>query len=44
MTSKAATRDVNALVNAGLLVQRGSAVRPNIEMMSSLLPLANRPS
>jgi Fic family protein len=42
MTGKAVTRDVNALVQAGLLIAKGKAVRPNIEMMLSFLPLRSQ--
>jgi hypothetical protein len=37
------TRDVNALVQAGLLVRNGQSVRPRIEAMLSLLPLRGTP-
>src|ERR1700730_14408706 len=42
-TPKTVTRDVNELVQAGLLVREGSAVRPRIEAMLSLLPLRGAP-
>lgn len=42
-TPKTVTRDINALVDAGLLVRQGSAVRPHIEALLSLLPLSARP-
>jgi Fic family protein len=42
-TPKTVTRDVNALVQAGLLVRNGSSVRPRVEAMLSLLPLRGAP-
>jgi Fic family protein len=42
-TPKTVTRDVNALVEAGLLVRNGPFVRPRIEAMLSLLPLRGNP-
>lgn len=38
-TPKTVTRDVNSLVNAGLLVRRGNAVRPAFEQLFMILPL-----
>jgi hypothetical protein len=40
-THKTVTRDVNALVKAGLLVKSRSAVRPATERMLTFLPMCN---
>jgi Fic family protein len=40
-TPKTVTRDVNALLDAGLLVRQGNAVRPFIERMLAFLPPRN---
>jgi hypothetical protein len=42
-TPKTVTRDVNTLVQAGLLVRNGQSVRPRIEAMLSLLALRGAP-
>ena len=41
-TKKMITRDINVLIQAGLLAREGNAVRPCTELMLSFLPLRNQ--